>query len=231
MVSWRSRITRFTFRFFGEGRAVRSAPMKGWFLDERRFFTRGQQGAVRRAAKKRRGERPRWLEWFLVELAFETGLRVSEMAELIHSDLCVDLKRPFVLVRRGKGGKARQVLVRREFVDAVAEFAAWKESTGETVHAEAPVFLSSTTGKAMTKRALQDAFNRVCQAAGIQGHSIHDARHTYASELYRASGGNLRLVQKQLGHARITTTQVYADVFDEDATRAVEKLYRNNSSA
>jgi len=222
MVSWRSSIVRFTFRFFGEARAV---PMKGWFLDERRFFTRAQQNAVRRTARKRRAARARWLEWFLAELAFETGLRVSEMAQLVHSDLCMDLKRPFVFVRKGKGGKARQVLVRRELVHTVAEFAAWKSTQGGPIGAESPVFLSSVTGRAMTKRALQDAFNRVCTAAKVEGHSIHDARHTYASELYRASGGNLRLVQKQLGHARITTTQIYADVFDEDATRAVENLY------
>lgn len=161
----------------------------------------------------------------MVELAFETGLRVSEMSSLVHGDLCVGLKRPFVLVRKGKGGRARQVLVRRQFVATCIEFVAWKAVQGEPVGMEAPVFLSSATGKAMTKRALQDAFNRVCKAAKVDGHSIHDARHTYASELYRASGRNLRLVQKQLGHARITTTQVYADVFDEDATRAVEGLY------
>lgn len=205
--------------------------MKRWFLDEQRFFTRAQQRAVRGAAKKRRGGRARWLEWFLVELAFETGLRVGEMAQLVHGDLRTDLKRPYVFVRKGKGGKSRQVLVRKAFVEVCREFVAWKQAHDETSDENAPVFLSKVTGKAMTKRALQDAFGRVCQAGNVQGHSIHDARHTYASELYRASGGNLRLVQKQLGHARITTTQVYADVFDEDATRAVEKLYGNNSSA
>lgn len=203
--------------------------MKGWFLDERRFFTRAQQRAVRGVARKRRGERARWLEWFLVELAFETGLRVSEMAQLIHGDLRTDLKRPYVFVRKGKGGKSRQVLVRKAFVEIVREFVVWKQTRGEWIDDTAPVLLSSATGNAMTKRALQDAFNRVCQAARVEDHSIHDARHTYASELYRASGGNLRLVQKQLGHARITTTQVYADVFDEDATRAVEKLYARNT--
>lgn len=147
------------------------------------------------------------------------------MAALVHEDLHVELKRPFVYVRNGKGGKPRPVLIRKEFVETVREFIAWKETLGESMLADAPVFLSSATGKPMTKRALQDAFNRACSVANVKDHSIHDARHTYASELYRASGGNLRLVQKQLGHARITTTQVYADVFDEDATRAVEMLY------
>jgi site-specific recombinase XerD len=56
--------------------------------------------------------------------------------------------------------------------------------------------------------------------------SIHALRHTYGTHLYKASGGNLRLVQKQLGHSRVTTTQVYADVLAEDAVAAVERLYR-----
>ena len=77
----------------------------------------------------------------------------------------------------------------------------------------------------MTVRALQKAFERVCEGAGVTNHSVHHCRHTYASELLRSSGANLRLVQKQLGHSKITTTQVYADVFDEEMDKAVENLY------
>ena len=50
-------------------------------------------------------------------------------------------------------------------------------------------------------------------------------RAFHACELYRASGYNLRLVQKQLGHASIRTTEVYADVVDADMQRALERLY------
>jgi site-specific recombinase XerD len=63
--------------------------------------------------------------------------------------------------------------------------------------------------------------------AGLSKHvGIHGLRHTFGTHLYKASGGNLRLVQKQLGHARVTTTQVYADVLAEDAVAAMERLYR-----
>ena len=62
------------------------------------------------------------------------------------------------------------------------------------------------------------------RAAEVEGHSIHHCRHTFASELLRASG-NLRLVQKQLGHSKITTTQVYADVFDSEMDEAIERIY------
>lgn len=83
----------------------------------------------------------------------------------------------------------------------------------------------------MTVRALQKIFTRVCEAVGIKGHSIHHCRHTYGSELLAASGGNLRLVQKQLGHSKITTTQVYADVFDGEMDAAVEGMYERRRRA
>jgi site-specific recombinase XerD len=78
----------------------------------------------------------------------------------------------------------------------------------------------------MTTRAIQKAFKRLAALAGLPDrYSIHCLRHTYACELYKASGYNLRLVQKQLGHASITTTQVYADVMDPDVGLALKRLY------
>jgi site-specific recombinase XerC len=47
-------------------------------------------------------------------------------------------------------------------------------------------------------------------------------RHTHATFLYKASGNNLRLVQKQLGHSKVTTTQIYADAMD--AEKAFDRL-------
>ena len=85
--------------------------------------------------------------------------------------------------------------------------------------------VSSNTQDHLTKMALQKVFYRSAERAGLQGHSIHHLRHTYASHLYKASGFNLRLVQKQLGHRSIKTTEVYADVFNEDTEKALERLY------
>jgi len=78
----------------------------------------------------------------------------------------------------------------------------------------------------ISRRTVQRVFERIAKKAGITGHSFHHLRHTYASHLYRASNYNLRLVQKQLGHSSIKTTQVYADVFDEDLNQALAKLYK-----
>ncbi|MCP4263674.1 MAG: tyrosine-type recombinase/integrase, partial [Planctomycetes bacterium] len=57
-------------------------------------------------------------------------------------------------------------------------------------------------------------------------YSIHCLRHTYACQLYKASGYNLRLVQKQLGHSSIHTTEMYADVMEPDIQDALRELYK-----
>ena len=65
---------------------------------------------------------------------------------------------------------------------------------------------------------------RVREARITKNIHPHSLRHTYATFLLRASG-NLRLVQKQLGHSSVIVTEVYADVMNPDLTRSLEKLY------
>ena len=180
---------------------------------------------MRRRVERASFRRGAWLEWFVVELALETGLRVSEMAGLACRDLMIGFEQPGVLVRRGKGGKPRFVKVRSEFCRKAEDFLTWKQAVGEPAEDVSPVFFSSKTGGNLTTRAIQKVFERACRRSGVEGHSIHHCRHTYATALLKASRGNLRVVQKQLGHARITTTQIYADVFDEDMAVAVDRLY------
>ena len=79
----------------------------------------------------------------------------------------------------------------------------------------------------MTTRAIQKAFKRCAAKARLySAYSIHCLRHTYACFLLKASRWSMRLVQKQLGHARISTTQVYADVMLPDVKRALDRLYQ-----
>ncbi len=149
------------------------------------------------------------------------------MSHLRCGDLFLDGRYPALYVRRGKGGRKRLVRFNRAFALHCRQYLSWKRTVGEPSGAEAPLLLSSHTGGPMTTRAVQKAFKRCALAAGLSGHySIHSLRHTYACHLYKASGWNLRLVQKQLGHARIATTEVYADVMAPDLGRALERLYR-----
>ena len=104
-------------------------------------------------------------------------------------------------------------------------FFEWKKSVNENINEECPLFVSSHTGMALKKRAIQNLFKRCCERAGIsRSVHVHMLRHTYASILYSKSGHNLRLVQTQLRHKSSRTTEVYASVLNE-AYKALDNLY------
>jgi len=183
------------------------------------------------AQVRRRGVRTRRFRlirnWFIVELGLETGLRVMEIAGLRCGDLLMNQSSPEVIVRQGKGGKRRVVKVSRAFQKRCLWFLKAKARVGQPVEPDAAVFVARLTWQPLCKRQIQKVFTRMSREAQLSKHvGIHSLRHTYGTHLYKASGRNLRLVQKQLGHSRITTTQVYADVLAEDAEEALERLYR-----
>jgi site-specific recombinase XerD len=203
---------------------------RGWVLTENRFLTHDQVQALRTCARPK-AEGPGWRrrshvhEWITVEVALLAGLRVSEIAALQCGDVWPRPEGGSLIVRRGKGGKARLVKFGGELSQALRRYLAWKGRRSEPLGQRDPLILSAHTGRAMTTRALQKMFARVATRAGVSGHRFHDLRHTYASYLYRSSGNNLRLVQKQLGHASVRTTEIYADVLDGEAEKAVNALY------
>jgi len=163
-------------------------------------------------------------DWAVLHLALDSGLRVSEICALEIRDLVLDLHHASVIVRSGKGDKKRGVRIGSALRDHLERFIEWKVRKGEETSARAPLFVSARGG-ALTRTAVYRVFRHNADAVGIpKRFSIHSCRHTYASMLYRASSYNLRLVQKQLGHRSIQTTQIYADILNEDAVVAVENL-------
>lgn len=165
-------------------------------------------------------------DYFIIHLNLSTGLRVMEVANLKCSDLFLDDRICSVLVRAGKGRKKRLVYFTGPFRKHCHEYLKWKKQKGEPVEPEAPLLMSSNTGNHLSTRAIQFAFKRCAKRACLDSqYSIHCLRHTYACFLLKASNWNLRLVQKQLGHSRISTTQIYADVMMPDVEKALNRLF------
>ena len=203
-----------------------------WLLDTNKFLTEGE---LRRLIRITENEKDKALnedrkipvkDWFLVCVAVETGLRVQEIADLSCGDFQIEAGRSTVLVRNGKGGKKRLVHIRDEFRDKVLDFFKWKRNQHESTEHDAPLFCVNR--RRMTKRALQKSYKHSLALAGIsqtKGVGIHSLRHTYASFLLKASKFNLRLVQRQLGHESVKTTEIYAHVFDVDMEKALGRLY------
>ncbi len=163
-------------------------------------------------------------DWAILHVALDSGLRVSEICALRVRDVILDRQHASLIVRSGKGDKKRGVRVGSALRNHLAQFIGYKERLGESTASHAPLFVSSRGG-ALTRTAVYRIFRANAGAVGLpQRFSIHSCRHTYASMLYRASKYNLRLVQKQLGHRSVQTTQIYADVLSEDAAIAVDNL-------
>jgi len=163
-------------------------------------------------------------DWAILHVALDAGLRVSEICSLELRDTILDRAHASLIVRDGKGHRKRGVRIGTALRVHLEEFIDWKASVGESTSSHAPLFVSARGGP-LTRSAAYRIFRKNADAVGIPSRfSIHSCRHTYASLLYRASSFNLRLVQKQLGHRSIQTTQIYADVLSEDAAVAVENL-------
>lgn len=203
-----------------------------WVLDQRKFLSKKEAVKLLRIAEQRtrkalaRGNKVAIRDYFIIHLALSTGLRVMEIAQLKCGDIFLGDGVSSLLVRKGKGSKRRLVYFNGSFKQHYNKYILWKQDTGEPAGPDDPLIMSSNTRSYMTTRAIEKAFKRTAARAGLPVYySIHCLRHTYACHLYKASGYNLRLVQKQLGHSSSRTTEIYADVMNPDLNRSLEKLF------
>ncbi len=203
-----------------------------WVLEPRKFLSKKEANKLSETAKEwaeaaiTKGQKTPVRDYLVTDLALSPDLRVMEIARLDCGDIFVRDGVFSLLVRNGKCGKRRLVRFGESLKEHLDNYMAWKRDVGEPTGPSDPLFLSSNTGNHLTTRALQKAFKRTAAKAGLSSHyAIHCLRHTYACQLYKASGYNLRLVQKQLGHSSIHTTEVYADVMEPDIEDALQKLY------
>jgi site-specific recombinase XerD len=194
-----------------------------WELTLEKFLNREEISKLRKWVKKCKDKK----DWIIIELLLNTGIRVQELADLKCGDLFFRDELSAVVVRHGKGDKQREVLISRTFQDEAKEYIKSKEVNKEKIGPDDVLLYSPRSKGKYTTRALQLRFKRILKGAGVStSHSIHHLRHTYASLLLSSSNNNLPLVQKQLGHSSVTTTQVYTKVFKDDARAAVENLLK-----
>ncbi len=138
-----------------------------WDLDESKFLTEQEVSRLRcflkRKATKAVLERRRKLavrDWFVINLALSTGLRVSEIADLRCGDLLLDNGRSYLFVRNGKCGKQRVVRFNEDFQKHALEFLEWKKTISEPIAPELPLILSSHTHGRIRSRALEKCFTK-----------------------------------------------------------------------
>ncbi len=161
----------------------------------------------------------------MFELLYSSGLRLSELTGID----CMDLKLAERQIRvLGKGSKERELPIGRKAVQALKK---WLELRPDLAKADEQAVFVSRFGTRITQRGVQQRLEKMAIEQGLPVHlHPHMLRHAFASHLLESSG-DLRAVQELLGHADISTTQIYthldfqhlAEVYDKAHPRAKKK--------
>jgi integrase/recombinase XerD len=161
-----------------------------------------------------------WRDRALLELAYGAGLRVSELCGLGLTDLLLteNLVRIF-----GKGGKERLVPIGRSVIGAVSVYLHTKRPALDRGKSKGRVLLNAR-GEPLSRVGAWGVVKRARQRAGITKQvTPHTLRHSFATHLLEG-GADLRAVQEMLGHADLSTTQIYTHV-DREYLRSIHKQF------
>jgi integrase/recombinase XerD len=147
----------------------------------------------------------------LIELLYATGLRVSELVRLKVADVTLDQG---FLTCLGKGGKERMVPIGDSAVDWVRRWLA--QGRGQMLNGRTSpwLFLSGPRGTPLTRVGFWKLLKRHGTSVGV-GHALspHVVRHSFATHLLDR-GADLRAIQMMLGHADLSSTQIYTHVLE-----------------
>ena len=141
----------------------------------------------------------------ILELFYSTGIRLSELSGMNLEDL--DLLSDQVKVR-GKGRKERIVPVGSRAVLALRRYLNLREALLARIRGDRRAVFLSRRAKRLAPRGIQRIVHTMFDAIGGDGLRVHSLRHTFATHMLDA-GADLRAVQELLGHASLSTTQVY----------------------
>ncbi len=162
----------------------------------------------------------------IIELLFSGGLRVSELVKLNRDSINLD-RREFIV--RGKGRKDRPIFISKAAAERVQDY------LDARTDSLAPLFLNNSKNLAtpdtsgdyrrLTARSIERIVQKYAREAGITKHvSPHTLRHSFATDLLM-NGADLRSVQTMLGHADISTTQIYTHITDQHLKEIHEKFH------
>ena len=173
---------------------------------------------------KSRGRQSWQKVWMLIDLLFHTGCRVNEVRHIQHQNIILNGQEPRLFVSHGKCGKQRWIpLGSVRLKSHLKEYYAFKQMINQGTGDEDYLFQSKKCSQ-YSVMGLQNMFYKALNAAGIKNHSIHSARHSFATIHYQRNR-DLRALQLLLGHSSPQTTCVYADRPFSQLVESTENLY------
>ncbi len=154
----------------------------------------------------------------ILELMYACGLRVSEVVDLRVSDVELDLG---ILTCKGKGSKTRKIPIGKSAVEWVKSYLAARNKKEKV--AVQNLFLT-VSGKPINRHIVFLFVKEYAEKLGLHDVSPHTLRHSFATHLVQNSA-DIRSVQQMLGHADISTTQIYTHITDAHLRKTYEKFH------
>lgn len=167
--------------------------------------------------------------WLLFELLYGTGIRASELVSLrvdqISYDPTTHASRPYLLIP-GKGRKERFVPMHDTCLLALKKYLSGREFLDKEKRNSPWLFPSASKSGHLTRQRLGQLLKTTSEAAGLNPECVtpHTLRHAFATHLLE-NGVNLLAIQKLLGHANISTTQIYTHVQREHLLELLEQKH------
>ena len=162
----------------------------------------------------------------IIELLFSGGLRVSELCGLNRDSINLE-RREFMV--RGKGKKDRPIFIDKSTAECIEDYLNMRTDTLPALflNNSANKQIPSTSGdfRRLTPRSIERIVQKYTRLAGITKHvTPHTMRHSFATDLLM-NGADIRSVQSLLGHANISTTQIYTHITDPHLKEVHEKFH------
>lgn len=158
----------------------------------------------------------------MLELMYATGMRVTELVSLNMDSLHVEDEVDSWVRCLGKGGKERTIPVHAQAIEAIATYLDEARPALLKNRPQTALFVNRR-GERLTRQGFWLILKSYAKSAGIESHvTPHTLRHSFATHLLRG-GASVRDVQELLGHANVSTTQVYTQLADEH----LREVYQN----
>jgi integrase/recombinase XerD len=159
----------------------------------------------------------------LMELMYASGLRVSEIASLKLTDLDINAG---ILTTTGKGSKTRRVPVGKSALEWVKTYLAARR---DNENIEVDNLFVTPAGHPLDRRQIYGLIAEYAKQCGFDGVSPHTLRHSFATHLVQ-NNADIRSVQQMLGHADISTTQIYTHITGKQLKENYERFHPRATS-
>lgn len=154
----------------------------------------------------------------ILELMYAAGLRVSEVVDLQLNNVDLDAG---ILTCRGKGGKVRRIPIGKSAVEWLKTYLIARRKM-ETIEVQ-NIFVGSL-GKPVNRQTIFNFIKEYAGKIGLEDVSPHTLRHSFATHLIQ-NRADVRSVQQMLGHADISTTQIYTHITDTHLRKSYDRFH------